>query len=97
MKALLDGNLSNTAGIEECIEAAEALQKCMLSQVVHPCEYSLQSNLFQSVCSSCLTLHSLEYIERDVKVKARSLVSFVMQARFPTVRSSLTIQRVHLQ
>ena len=39
MKALLDGNLSTTSGIERCIEAAEALQKCMHSEI-HPCKYT---------------------------------------------------------
>ena len=37
MKALLDGNLSTTSGIEQCIEAADALQKCMHSEI-HPCK-----------------------------------------------------------
>lgn len=36
-KALMDGNLSTTAGIEQCIQAAEALQKCMSAEI-HPCE-----------------------------------------------------------
>ncbi len=35
MKALLDGNLSTQDGIHRCVDAAEALQKCMDSKI-HP-------------------------------------------------------------
>ena len=42
MKALLDGDLSSSRGIEQCSQAAIRLQHCTAAEI-HPCMYPSSS------------------------------------------------------
>ena len=63
MKALLDGDLSSSRGIEQCSEAAIRLQHCMAAEI-HPCE--------QKLVNSATVIYSVNTV---VKQSNRQLVA----------------------
>ncbi len=57
MKALLDGDLMTPRGIDECAQAARALQKCMQA-TIHPCKYDMCKLQYTHVSMTCMSYNT---------------------------------------